>query len=283
MNDQNIHLLTGEIQYNTFKDQLECISHFQNNPSITTTIPFESRNNSLPGDLVEIFFNPVKQWIFENGEKVESQSFNEIKNYFPKELWKYVMHNYTNVFSTLEMIWLINGRIQCENMIIPTGDVFDIVKKKQFINVKGFVNDGKFFPNDKGLMPMKSTIANVDGDVIGMIDRRGCENIFKFQRELKITKYECDQKAKQLKQQVMKKLQKAKPVDKSHLFTITIDDEMCRMRDDAISFRIHENNDYAGCVDICVHCANYVTKLEPESPEFLNLLQMKDVPSSYKT
>ena len=72
MNDQNIHLLTGEIQYNTFKDQLECISHFQNNPSITTTIPFESRNNSLPGDLVEIFFNPVKQWIFENGEKVES-------------------------------------------------------------------------------------------------------------------------------------------------------------------------------------------------------------------
>ena len=68
------------------------------------------------------------------------------------------------------------------------------------------------------------------------------------------------------------KLESTEPVDHTDLFTITIDDSQCAMRDDAISFRTIDNQ----YVEIGIHCANYVTKIDPKSNE-MNKLRKQEI------
>ena len=123
-----IYLLQGQL-FTTSNNTVFCNCQYNNK---TLCIHIQHHQNTFnTGDIVTILLNPVNQWILQNRESLMNKSSEEIKHYFNPQCFRYVENNCSIVDSTLELIELINNRIQCKNMIMPTANVYQIIQRNQ--------------------------------------------------------------------------------------------------------------------------------------------------------
>ena len=254
--ESQIYSLQGRLILRNF--QLECFCSV-NNKTLSIRIPNFEKSNVLPGDVVLIHLNPINQWIFENGDSLRSIPFVTLKQYFNQHCFHRLMKNFNIVTSTIDLIELINNRIKTDVEIIPTGEIDMIVQKKEYTNIRGYVRNGYFLPEqNESLFAVKSIVPNADGLVTGRINRNDDQIFFIIENVVKDI-----EKIQKLQHQITKKLELLQPVDKRHLISITIDNEDSRLLDDALSFQMIDDN----CAEIGIHCANYVTKIDAEELE----------------
>ncbi|EMH77233.1 hypothetical protein EHI8A_203300 [Entamoeba histolytica HM-1:IMSS-B] len=275
-----MNFFTTTIKY--FNEYLYCVINFVGE-NHEVLLPYQQRNNSLPGDEVSVALQPIKYWKIK-GKDEDSLEMEYSQLFFKGSKYnKMVEINYNEINSLNELIELILNRKEYNGYILqPTCEVIYIEKYEKYNDITGYIENGIFWPDNNGIYSLQSDQEFERCHVIGDIDREN--NIFIFKRIINSDNYSDDSKKSQLVKQnnfqqqidfdkitiaqnVLQKInqliKKQQFNDYSSLMTITIDSSNTQMWDDAIHIEMIDKN----TVNLGIHCANYIIEMHPSSRE----------------